>query len=266
MKFQYESNTSAGEFFELLEKSGYRWHAKIEGTHKESGFTVPQGTTVLAFHFQDGVIVAGDRRATAGNSIMYEMCDKVIPIDNYTLMAIAGVPATAFEMARVLSHNFEYYRRSQLQSMSVEGKIRALSKLLKENVGMAVQGLGVVSPIFATYDPTNKNSNIHFYDMLGADFQIRTHTATGSGSQIIRGILEHEDLWGEKPLAERTREQAMTLAIRLLQTAALFDSATGQARPEDDIYPTLATLTEEGYRFLGDDETAEIYKSSMERG
>ena len=58
----------------------------------------------------------------------------------------------------------------------------------------------------------------------------------------------------------------MTLAIRLLQTAALFDSATGQARPEDDIYPTLATLTEEGYRFLGDDETAEIYKSSMERG
>ena len=250
MKFQYESNTSAGEFFELLEKSGYRWHAKIEGTQKGSGFTVPQGTTVLAFHFQNGVIVAGDRRATAGNSIMYEMCDKVIPIDNYTLMAIAGVPATAFEMARVLSHNFEYYRRSQLQSMSVEGKIRALSKLLKENVGMAVQGLGVVSPIFATYDPTNKKSNIHFYDMLGADFQIRTHTATGSGSQIIRGILEHEDLWGEKPLAKRTREQAMTLAIRLLQTAALFDSATGQARPEDDIYPTLATLTEEGYRFL----------------
>ena len=266
MKFQSEPNTSAGEFFELLEKSGYRWHAKIEGTEKENGFTVPQGTTVLAFHFRDGFIVAGDRRATAGNSIIYEMCDKVIPIDNYTLMAIAGVPATAFEMARVLSHNFEYYRRSQLQSMSVEGKIRALSKLLKENVGMAVQGLGVVSPIFATYDPTNKKSNIHFYDMLGADFQIRTHTATGSGSQIIRGILEHEDLWGEKPLAERTSEEAKTLAIRLLQTAALFDSATGQARPEDDIYPTLATLTEKGYRFLDDNETAEIYKSSMERG
>ena len=266
MKFQSEPNTSAGEFFELLEKSGYRWHANIEGTAKQNDFTVPHGTTVLAFHFQGGVIVAGDRRATAGNSIMYEMCDKVIPIDKHTLMAIAGVPATAFEMGRVLSHNFEYYRRSQLQSMSVEGKIRALSKLLKENVGMAVQGLGVVSPIFATYDPIAKKANIHFYDMLGADFQIRTHTATGSGSQIIRGILEHEDLWGEKPLAKKTREQAMTLAVRLLQTAALFDSATGQARPEDDIYPTLAILTEEGYQFVSDDETAEIYKSSMQRG
>lgn len=265
MKFQSEPSISAGEFFELLEKSGYRWPAKLEGSANKEGFTVPQGTTVLAFHFQDGIIVAGDRRATAGNNIMYELCDKVIPIDNYTLMAIAGVPATAFEMARVLSHNFEYYRRSQLQSMSVEGKIRSLSKLLKENVGMAVQGLGAVSPIFAAYDPGRKRASIHFYDMLGADFQIRSHTATGSGSQIIRGILEHEDLWGVN-LAERTRDEAMTLAVRLLQTAALFDSATGQARPEDDIYPTLATLTKEGYQFLEEGETAKVFKSSMQRG
>ncbi len=266
MKIQPDPNTSSGDFFELLEKSGYRWHATLNNSVPQNGFTVPQGTTVLAFHFRGGVIVAGDRRATAGNSIMYELCDKVIPIDEYTLMAIAGVPATAFEMARVLSHNFEYYRRSQMQLMSVEGKIRALSKLLKENVGMAVQGLGVVSPIFATYDLNKKKANIHFYDMLGADFQIRTHTATGSGSPMIRGILEHEDLWGEKPLVERTQEQAVTLAIRLLQTAALFDSATGQARPEDDIYPTLATITEEGYRFLDGDETAEIFRASMKRG
>ena len=266
MKFQSEPSTSAGEFFELIKKSGYSWPAKIEGLEKPNGFTVPQGTTVLAFHFKGGIIVAGDRRATAGNSIMYELCDKVIPIDNYTLMAIAGVPATAFEMARVLSHNFEYYRRSQLQPMSVEGKIRALSKLLKENVGMAVQGLGVVSPIFAAYDKSQGKTNIHFYDMLGADFQIQTHTATGSGSQIIRGILEHEDLWGQKPLAERTREEAITLAIRLLQTAALFDSATGQARPEDDIYPTLAILTEKGYRFLEENETSKVFKTSMKRG
>ncbi len=107
MKFLSEPNTSAGEFFELLENSGYRWPAKTEGATKQNAFTVPQGTTVLAFHFKGGVLVAGDRRATAGNSIMYELCDKVIPIDSHTLLAIAGVPATAFEMARGLSHNFE---------------------------------------------------------------------------------------------------------------------------------------------------------------
>ena len=266
MSSQSDTNISPGDFFGLLEKSGYRWNAQINPPDMQNGITVTHGTTVLAFHFKGGVIVAGDRRATAGNSIMYERCDKVIPIDDYTLMAIAGVPATAFEMARVLTHNFEYYRRSQMQVMSVEGKIRALSKLLKENVGMAVQGLGVVSPIFATYDIRSKKAAIHFYDMLGADFKISTHTATGSGSPTIRGILEHEDLWGERPLLERSESDAVTLAIRLLQTAAQFDSATGKARPEDNIYPTVALVTETGYRFLNDQDLARICKISLKRG
>ena len=263
MSSNSESIVAPGDFFGLLEKSGYRWHAKTDPSQAKNGFTVTHGTTVLAFHFKDGVIVAGDRRATAGNSIMYEECDKVIPIDDYTLMAIAGVPATAFEMARVLTHNFEYYRRSQMQTMSVEGKIRALSKLLKENVGMAVQGLGVVSPIFATYDLKLKKAAIHFFDMLGADFKISTHTATGSGSPTIRGILEHEDIWGEKPLVERSEKNAVSLAIRLLYTAAQFDSATGKARPEDDIFPTVALVTKAGYRFLSDQELAGLCQTSL---
>ena len=265
MSSNSESIVAPGDFFGLLEKSGYRWHAKTDPSQSQNGFTVTHGTTVLAFHFKDGVIVAGDRRATAGNSIMYEECDKVIPIDDYTLMAIAGVPATAFEMARVLTHNFEYYRRSQMQTMSVEGKIRALSKLLKENVGMAVQGLGVVSPIFATYDLKLKKAAIHFFDMLGAEFKISTHTATGSGSPTIRGILEHEDIWGEKPLVERSEKDAVSLAIRLLYTAAQFDSATGKARPEDDIFPTVALVTKEGYRFLSDQELAGLCQTSLKR-
>ena len=261
-----ESSQTPGDFFELLQRSGYRWQAHSTLSDGAENIAVPQATTVLAFHFKDGVLMAGDRRATAGNSIMYERCDKVIPIDDYSLMAIAGVPATAFEMARILSHNFEYFRRSQMQPMSTEGKIRALSKLLKENVGMALQGVGAVSPIFATYDIRNKKSVIYFYDMLGAEFRIRTHCATGSGSPMIRGILEHEDLWGKKPLAERNQADAAKLAIRLLQTAAQFDSATGQARPEDQLFPVISTITENGYHIIPEEEMPDMYQKSMSRG
>ncbi len=256
---------SPGDFFSLLVKSGYRWQGRLENAPSIDKSGLIRGTTVFAFHFKDGVIVAGDRRATAGNSIMYDRCDKVIPIDDYSLMAIAGVPATAFEMARVLSHNFEYYRRSQLQPLSAEGKIRALSTLLKENMGMALQGVGAVSPIFATYDAKLRKPFIYFYDLLGAQFQILTHTATGSGSPAIRGILEHENLWGAKPLAEREAKDAAILAIRLLQTAAQFDSATGQARPEEKIYPIIARIGEKGYAFIPDEEMAELYAVAMKR-
>jgi proteasome beta subunit len=252
------------DFLGLLEQSGYRWRDRIQ-THAGSQTVLTQGTTVMAFHFDGGILMAGDRRATAGNAIMYERCDKVIPVDDYSLMAIAGVPATAFEMARIMSHNFEFFRRSQLQSMSAEGKVRSLSRLLKDNAGMALQGIGAVSPIFATYDLQAKRPLIYFYDILGAEFQIKTHTATGSGSAMIRGIFEHEDLWGAKPLRERNRDEAAQLAIRLLQTAAQFDSATGKARPEDDIFPTIAIVSEQGYEFLDSDRIRTLFEQAMKR-
>ncbi|MEC7641126.1 MAG: proteasome subunit alpha [Nitrospinota bacterium] len=256
-------STTAGDFFDLLRRSGYCWQTAWKDLPPVEASNVTQGTTVLAFHFKDGVIIAGDRRASAGHNIMYERCDKVIPVDDYSLMAIAGVPATAFEMARIMSHNFEYYRRSQLQSLSVEGKIRALSKLLKENVGMAMQGIGAVSPILALFDAHQKKPAIYFYDMMGAQFQILTHTATGSGSPMIRGVLEHENLWGIKPLDKRTRNEAVTLAIRLLHTASLFDSATGQARPDENLFPIIADITEGGYHFIQEEEMAGLFKKSM---
>ncbi|MGZ4985987.1 MAG: proteasome subunit alpha, partial [Chthoniobacterales bacterium] len=76
---------------------------------------VPQtlATTILAFKFQGGVLVAGDRRATAGNTVVYDRADKVLEIDRHSIMAIAGVPATAWEMARVLEHSFQFFRRTQ---------------------------------------------------------------------------------------------------------------------------------------------------------
>ncbi len=258
-------NYGPGDFIDLLQKSGYQWPNLVDHSNGLNKSELIHGTTVLAFHFKGGVLIAGDRRATAGNAIMYEYCDKVIPIDDYSLMAIAGVPATAFEMARVLSHNFEYYRRSQLQPLSTEGKIRALSKLLKENMGLAIQGVGTVSPIFAAFDIATQKPFIYFYDILGAQFEIKTHTATGSGSPIIRGIMEHENLWGKKELSEREFPDACKLAIRLLQTAAQFDTATGKARPEEKIFPIIASITDQGYRFLTETELEDLYRESVQR-
>ena len=82
---------------------------------------------------------------------------------------------------------------------------------------------------------------------------------------MIKGVLEYENLWGATPLGERSEQEATSLSIRLLQTAAQFDSATGQARPEDKIYPIIAKITKDGYQLISDDEMVDIYKSSMSR-
>src|SRR5881398_3678106 len=127
-----------------------------------------ESTTIFAFKLADGVLVAGHRRATSGNTVVYDRADKVLEIDRRSIMAIAGVPATAWEMARVLEHSFQFFRRTQLQEMSVDGKVRALSKLLRDNFGFVMQGIGVVVPIFATYDvKVSPSARLYFYDSWG---------------------------------------------------------------------------------------------------
>jgi proteasome beta subunit len=177
---------------------------------------------------------------------MHDRTDKVLDLDRFSVLAIAGVPATAFEMARVLDHSFKYYRRSQLQDLSLEGKLRALSKLLRENIPMAVQGIGAVAPIFAGYDLHNQTAKIYFYDILGAEFEGVEYAASGSGSPTIRGILHYVHRWGPQRLAVMGDDDAIVLALRLLDSAAEFDSATGGVNIADGLYPVVKLINADG--------------------
>lgn len=231
-----------------------------------AGANVPQteSTTILAFKFRDGVLVAGDRRATSGNIVVYDRADKVLEIDRHSIMAIAGVPATAWEMARVLEHSLQYFRRTQLQEMSVDGKVRALSKLLRDNFGFVVQGVGVVVPIFATYDyGTRPAARLYFYDAMGAQFEATDYCATGSGSPAVRGILYYADRWSGKPLRELDEREAIAVALRSLDTAAESDTATGGVDRKGRIFPVIKTVSSEGIKTLPEEMIAEVFKSSV---
>ena len=165
--------------------------------------------------------MAGDRRATAGNVIVTDRVDKVIEIDATSMLAIAGVPATAFEMARVMQTSFEYYRRSQLQNLSLPAKVRALARLLRENLPMTMQGVGVVVPLFAGLDTQAKPPQplIFFYDPLGAQFQAVGYAASGSGSGSIRSIITYQEKYGKPKPSQMKLEQAVQFALRLLMVA-----------------------------------------------
>jgi len=235
----------AGDFLGLLAEHKLAPLSAGQGSHLPP---VTQATTVFAFHFRDGVLMAGDRRATAGNVIVTDQVEKVLEIDSESLLAIAGVPATAFEMARVLQTSFEYYRRSQLQSLSLKAKVRALARLLRDNIPMAMQGVGIVVPLFAGIDRNSHpaEAKIFFYDPLGAQFQAVGNASSGSGSGTIRSVMAFEERYGSPRPSEMSLPQAVQFALRLLMTASEFDSATGGVNPETDTFATLKILTLEG--------------------
>src|SRR5688572_23209066 len=240
----------AGDFLSLLSA---RKLPVLTAERAQTGSNAPvetQATTVFASHYRDGVLMAGDRRATAGNVIVTDRVDKVIEIDATSMLAIAGVPATAFEMARVMQTSFEYYRRSQLQPLSLPAKVRALARLLRENLPMTMQGVGVVVPLFAGLDTqvTPARPLIFFYDPLGAQFQAVGHAASGSGSGSIRSILSYQEKYGNPKPSEMSLHQAVQFTLRLLMIASEFDAATGGINPETNTYATIKILDQNGAR------------------
>lgn len=248
-----------GDFLALLPKLGL---TPVDAPAAAS--PAVQATTVFAFHCAEGVILAGDHRATAGNLIFSDKTEKILELDSHSLMAIAGVPATAFEMARTLQTTFEFYRRSQLQTMSLPAKIRALSRLLRENLPATIQGFGAVSPIFAGVElnEPDRKPVIHFYDPLGAQFEAATYAGSGSGSGSIKSVLHFLEKWGQPRPAEMSLAQATTLANRLLMTAAEFDTATGGVHPDRGVFATIKLLSRAGIRTVPEDQQAQYWKDS----
>lgn len=253
------SPSIAGDFLSLLNEH------KLPALGSDISKTAPaqtQATTVFAFHFAEGILMAGDRRATAGNVIVTDRVDKVIEIDATSLLAIAGVPATAFEMARVLQTSFEYYRRSQLQPLSLPAKVRALARLLRDNLPMTMQGVGVVVPLFAGLDHSESPAKpqIYFYDPLGAQFQAVGYAASGSGSGTIRSILSFQQSHGTPRPSEMRLPEAVQFALRLLMTASEFDSATGGVNPATNTFATIKILKSTGVETVSEAQQQEFLK------
>jgi proteasome beta subunit len=228
------------------------------GGFDERTFGVPHGTTVVALRVADGVIMAGDRRATAGNIIAHHAMEKVFPADRHSAVAIAGSAGVAIEMVRLFQVQLEHYEKVEGSTLSLEGKANQLAGMVRSNLPMAMQGLAVV-PLFAGYDRTRGIGRIFNYDVTGGRYEDTDFQATGSGGRDARNTVKlgwREDM----PL-----DEGLDLAIRALWDAADEDSATGGPDPIRGIYPIVAVVDAVGYREVPEPDVAQRFGALASR-
>ncbi len=223
---------------------------------------VPHATTIVALTFADGVVMAGDRRATMGNLIAHREMEKVYPADEYSCVGIAGTAGVAVEMVRLFQVELEHYEKIEGSLMSLDGKANRLSTMIRGNLAMAMQGLAVV-PLFAGYDLDRRVGRIFSYDVTGGRYEERHHHSVGSGSLFARGSLKKR--W----LPDLDATGAVRVALEALMDAADDDSATGGPDQRRRIYPVVATVTAAGYSRVDDELlgrlAAELLEGPAER-
>ncbi len=200
---------------------------------------VPHGTTVLGMKYADGVIVAGDRRATAGYTIADDKMRKVFPADDYSAIAIAGAAGMAVEMVKLFQLELEHYEKLTGDRLSLEGKANRLGQLIRENFPLAMQGL-VVVPLFGGYDLRRGEGRIFHYDATGGRWEEDDFQSTGSGSQPAKNSLKKR--WRR----DLDRAAALRVAVEALLDASEDDVATGGPNPTRKIYPVVLAVTADG--------------------
>lgn len=251
-------STSHGDFAKLLEAQGVRIPT-ISAPAQAPETVGVHGTTVIAVKFKDGVLNVADRRATSGNAIFYEEAEKILKLDDETLIAIAGSYAVASEAVRFLQHSFKYYARSQLQEMSLEGKLSEVSRVLNRSLPGALQGIGAFLPIVSAYDRAKREGRIFFYDVMGARFESREFGAAGSGAERIRGSFEYI-VRTKSPFHQMKLEDALYETLLLLEIAASLDTATGGIR---QYLPLAKTVTAEGVSDLPAETLRSLQKAVL---
>ena len=211
---------------------------------------VPHGTTVVALRYGDGVLMAGDRRATSGNLIAHRAMEKVFPADSHSVVGIAGAAGPAVEMVRLFQLQLEHYEKVEGTRLSIEGKANQLGIMIRGNLPAAMQGL-VVVPLFAGYDEKRGTGRLFEYDVTGGRYEERDYAATGSGSLHGGTVIKlgfRDNL---------TRDESIDLAIKALFHAADEDSATGGPDLMRGIFPVVATVDREGFLRVDDAELSQ---------
>jgi proteasome beta subunit len=210
---------------------------------------VPHATTIVALTYSGGVVLAGDRRATMGNLIAHREMEKVFPADDYSAVGFAGTAGVAVELVKLFQVQLEHYEKIEGTLLSFDGKANQLSTMIRSNLGLAMQGLAVV-PLLAGYDLDRQVGRIFSFDVTGGRYEERHHHSVGSGSLFARGSLKKR--W--RP--DLDAAGAVAVAVEALYDAADDDSATGGPDPGRQIYPVIATVSDEGYRRVPDGEIA----------
>ena len=234
------------DFVGLLTRLGV---GSFESTVVFDPAQITHGTTVLAIRYSDGVLMAGDRRATSGHLISHRSIEKVLPADSSSGVAIAGAAGPAIEMVRLFQLQLEHYEKVEGTTLTLDGKANQLSQMLRNHLPAAMQGLAVV-PIFAGFDSRTEQGRLFQFDVTGGRYEERDYAAIGSGGLHAATVmkLRHQPGIGA--------DEAIDVAIEAMFQAADEDIATGGPDTVRGIYPVVALITADGFERLADDDVA----------
>ncbi|MGI0131665.1 MAG: archaeal proteasome endopeptidase complex subunit beta [Thermoplasmata archaeon] len=206
----------------------------MQATHTGHEAELLKGTTTIGLVCKDGVVLATERRATAGNLIANKMTQKLFKIDQNIGVTVAGLVGDAQVLARYLKAEVSLYRLRRSAPLSAEGAATLLANILNGNRMFPYYAWMILGGVDA------RGGHVYSVDPAGGSIEDK-FVSVGSGSTFAYGVLE------EGYSREMSVSEGVDLALRGLTVAMKRDSASG------DGY-IVHTITSKEYHEFSEDE------------
>jgi proteasome beta subunit len=198
------------------------------------------GTTTLAMVVKNGIVIAADRRVTAGYMVAHKVGKKVYKVDDFIGMTTAGLVGDLQTLVRYMKAEAELYKYRKGTRITVSGLATLLANMLNQTK---------FAPFYVQIIIAGIDSSPHVFSIDEAGGSVEDkYVSTGSGSPFVYGVLE--DGYREN----MSVDDGVELAIRAISTSLQRDAATGNGIDVVTITPDA------GYVEMEEEEVQKIIK------
>ncbi len=197
------------------------------------------GTTTIGLVYKGGVILAADKRATAGNIVAHKNIDKVHQLSDGAGITIAGLVGDVQAVVRIMRAEIALHEMRSGMKMSTQAIVGLLSTIL-------FNGRMSMNPFLGGFilGGFDTKPQVYELDEVGSQMADR-FTVTGSGGVFALGVLEadYKD--------DMEEEDAIKLAYKAVYTSIKRDTYTGEA-------VDIAVINKKGYKRLTQEEIQKV--------
>jgi proteasome beta subunit len=206
---------------------------------------IKKGTTTVGIVCKDGVILAADRRATAGGMIVGKKTEKVQLINDDVAVTMAGTVSDAQLLVKLIKAELKLKEIRTGRKPNVKESANLLAGMVYENIRRMSMIPGIAHFLLGGTDETGQ----YLYDLFadGSITYVDDFISSGSGSVFAYGVLEssyHKDM---------TIDEGVKLAIKSINAALQRDVASGCG-------VDIVKITQEGVKKVFEQEIVEKIK------
>jgi len=206
------------------------------------------GTSLVGIVCKDGVIMAGDKRTTAGNMVMNKNKQKVVPISDYLIVSGTGTASDIEMLKKIIQAELRLKELKSKKRATVKEAANLIANMSYKNIRQPSM-IPFIAGIMLGGLNEDGSTELYSIEPAGSVMPVETFDANfSSGMPFILGLLER--LY-KKDLSVK---QGIELAIEALKSSTQIDTASGNGI---DVF----SITKEGIKHEVEQEIAPNYKT-----